>query len=123
MDEIQKTLIAAGREDLAKEYQQKTAAGLEGESKASFDYIDTTIHVATAPVGDRAYKLAFHTYTVNGSTEFMGNYPEEINLGKTKEFRSKVKKEIFDEILDLAQSFDADVQKLMKKYNLIKVKN
>jgi hypothetical protein len=123
MDEIQKTLIAAGREDLVQQYLEKTGAGIEGHDKTSFDYIDTTVEIGTAPVGDRAFKVLLHTNTKDGSSEYMCNYPDEIVLGKQKAYRMKVKQEMFDNLLALANKFDIDFQKTMKEYNLIRIKS
>jgi hypothetical protein len=122
MDEIHETLIAAGRTDLAKQYLEKMGAGIEEGNKASFDYIDTTVEIATAPVGDRAFKVVLKTLTKQ-NTEYMCNYPEEVNLGRTKSYRMKVKKEMFDGLLALASKFDSDFQKIMKEYNLIRIKS
>jgi len=121
MDEIQKVLVKAGRKDLANKYLEKIGAGIEEGDKASFDYIDTVVSLNTMPVGDSSFKVVLKTITKKDA-EYQCSYPEEVNLGKMKDYRLKVKKEIFDSLLAIANKFDTDFLKIMKEYNLIKLK-
>ena len=101
--------------------KMKTAASIEAGDKVSFDRIDTTVEIATAPIGDRSFRLIFKTITAK-DVEYMASYPEEINLGDTKKFRNEVKKDVFDELLSAANKFDSEFQKIMKKFELVKIK-